>query len=719
MNREVMAIFSRAGCNSGACHGNLNGKGGFKLSLRGHDAEFDHQWVVRESGGRRVNLVTPEDSLLLLKATGRVSHQGGTRFTNESPEYRLLRDWIATGAPGPIASEPPLAELLVEPAEKIVIGEAERQIPLRATAIFADGERRDVIGLAAFEPSNLTVRVDPAGTVQRLEFGEATVVVRYLQKQVAVSLAFVPEPLHGGWQAPEENSRLDRYLFERLRTLHLPPAPLADDSTFLRRVFLDTLGVLPTAEEARDFVADTRPDKRERLVDALLARPEFADLWALRWSDILRNEEKVLDPRGVAVFHQWIRQSMAASKPLDQFVRELLRATGSTYENPPANFWRANREVETRAETVARLFLGVRLQCARCHNHPFDQWTQDDYYAWSAIFARIDYDILKNERQDKLDKNEFNGEQVVKIADFGGVPHPRTGHFTAAKLLGGPPLSPGNYQDRLLPLAVWMTSPENQPFTRTLANFVWYHFMGRGLVEPIDDLRPTNPAANEQVLQELARILTESQFDLRTLSREILLSRAYQLSSFSSPGTREDSTQFSRATVVRLPAEKLLDAISQVLDSPADFAGVPAGQRAGELPGVRKGGRKDGLAGGDRFLRTFGKPERLLACECERSNETSLSQAFVLLSGGELQRQLASAGNRLDRWSKSTLSETALVEELYWLALARPPHTEELEAALKLFQPATASSDPTTTRFTALQDLAWALLNSKEFVFRW
>lgn len=717
--RDVMAVLSRSGCNSGACHGNLNGKGGFKLSLRGQDAAFDHEWLTHESDGRRIDRLSPEQSLILRKASGAFSHQGGARFRRDSLEYRILRDWIREGAAGSSATESPLLRLEVSPGEKVVIGELPHEVALRVVAHFADGTERNVTALATYEASNLRVEISPEGIVRSERYGESTVIVRYLELQTPVSLAFVPSRSDWAWQPPPVNNYIDQWVDRRLEVLRIHPSEIAQDQVFLRRVHLDALGVLPTADEAREFLRDDRPDRRERLVDALLARPEFADVWALRWSDVLRNEEKVLDTKGVEVFHRWIRESMAEGKPIDRFVRELIRATGSTYENPPANFWRGNRDPATRAETVARLFLGVRLQCAKCHNHPFDRWTQDDYYAWSAVFARIDYDILKNDRRDKLDKNEFVGEQIVKIADFGGVEHPRTRHFVPPRMLGGEALGPGAYQDRLTPLAVWLTEPENAMFARMMVNFVWYHLLGRGLVDPLDDLRTTNPAANEPLLAALADHFVASRFDLRTLVRTILTSRTYQLSAVPHDTDRGDETNFSHALILRLPAEKLLDAQSQVLDWPAEFAGYDRGIRAGQIPGVRRGRERDGSSGGDRFLRTFGKPERLLACECERSNETSLGQAFILLSGNEIQQRLSASGNRLDRWARSDLSDEQLVDELYWTALSRPPLTEERDAALELFALNSEPRDRLLIRQTALQDLAWALLNAKEFLFRW
>jgi hypothetical protein len=449
------------------------------------------------------------------------------------------------------------------------------------------------------------------------------------------------------------------------------------------------------------------------LIDSLQTRPEFAEHWALKWADVLRNEEKVLDAKGVDVFFGWIRDWIAAGLPMDQFARELVTGTGSTYNNPPANYYRANRDPFTRGETTARLFLGVRLQCARCHNHPYDVWAQDDYYTWAAVFGGIDYQILSNERRDRLDTHEFNGEQIVVIGDKGDVVNARTGKKADPKFLGGETPLVSLDGDRLAPLAIWLTSRANEQFVKSQANFVWYHLMGRGLVEPIDDFRVTNPASNPPVLDALARDYAASGFNLRRLVRTIMNSRTYQLSAEPNETNRDDEGNFARAMVRRLPAETLLDAQCGVLDAAAQFNGYPEGTRAGQVRGVQRVRTRDKkAAAADRFLKTFGKPERLLACECERSNETTLKQAFTLIGDEGLNGLLAKENNQLDRLAKSERSAEDVVAELYWAALSRAPTLDELAAGESLVT--SAGED----RFGALQDLAWALLNSKEFVFR-
>lgn len=768
---EVMAVLSRAGCNSGACHGNLNGKGGFKLSLRGQDPADDHRVLVRDLGGRRVDFAEPARSLLLLKATAQVAHQGGQRFASDSLEYRVLQRWIGQGCPplrsgnpastapsspspsSPANSSPAnsssalsadrLVALDVEPLEAVVVAPQDR-VPLRATARFADGSHRDVTPLVACETSNLVARVDHSGAVIRDSFGESTVIVRYLDQQVAVRVAFLPDRPAPDLAAFEPRSPLDQLWRERWQRLRVRPAPSADDATLVRRLSLDLLGVLPSADDAREFAGamatsggsdagDTLntiehgPDKRLRLVERMLARPEFADRWALAWSDVLRVEEKALDTTGVERFHGWIRSGIAQGKPLDQFVRELVVARGSTYESPAANFYRSLRDPIARAETVGRLFQGVRLQCAQCHNHPFDRWTQDDYYQWTALFARVDYEIVENQRKDKLDKHEFVGDQIVRVLDVGEVRNPRTGEDAVPRFLGAdtPEMEPN--ADRREFLADWLTSPGNAAFARTQVNFIWYHLMGRGLVEPVDDLRPTNPPAHPGVLDYLALKLVREGFDLRSIVREVAVSSVYGLSAEPNATTLDDDALFARALVRRLPAEVLLDAQADVAGMPVEFGGYSQRIRAGQMPGVRRGRDRDKkTAEGDRFLATFGKPQRLLACACERSDETTLKQALALLSDGDLQRRLESPQGRLEGWlrSASTLvsdsagasasTSAGLVETLYWTALSRGPTSAERDQATQWLGEAKNDAE----RAAIFRDLAWALLNSKEFLFR-
>lgn len=706
---EVMSILSKAGCNAGTCHGNLNGKGGFKLSLRGQDPQFDFESLVAASRGRRVNLVAPTRSLLLQKATGQVAHRGGIRFAKDSAEYEELHHWLLQGANGPDPSSPRVVSLSVSPGQAIVRA-PEQSLQVHVEALFSDGQKRDVTHRACFELSNLNATVSPAGLVERKKLGESTLIVRYLDQQKAIPVAFVDPPDDFRWKQPESYNLVDSHVFDELERLSIGVSPACDDSTFIRRAMLDVAGRLPTAEEAKQFVNEVNCNKRGELIDRLLASPEFADYWALKFADILRVEEKVLDPAGVDIFHAWIREQIFQGVAHDQFVRALVTGTGSTFQNPAANFYRANRDPATRGETTARLFLGTRLQCAKCHNHPFDRWTQEDYYRWSTVFSQIDYEIGDNKRKDRLDKNEFAGDQVVLVSKQNEVKNPTTQEFVSPKFLGGDELASTDGNGRLAAVAEWLTAPANELFVKSQVNFVWYHIMGQGLVDPIDDFRLTNPASNPALLKALADHFRETNFDLRRLIRTVMLSRTYQAASEPTPSNEHDSTCFSKAAVRRLGAEVLLDMQSDFLGSPAEFAGHDAGLRAVQVPGVKRVRSRDKTPrNGDRFLKTFGKPERILACDCERSNETNLQQVLGLLGDG-LNQRLADSP-RIKQLAASRLADAEVVAELYWAALSRPPSGKELTAGLQLLQ-------MTGNREIALQDIAWALLNAKEFLFR-
>ncbi len=708
--RDVMSVLSKASCNAGTCHGNVNGKGGFFLSLRGQDAEHDYRQLVQSAAGRRINRIAPEQSLAVVKATAQIAHEGGKRFDTESPEHEILTRWIAAGMPRPDPQAAVVTHLEVTP-DDVVLWTPENELALSVTAVFSDGSRRDVTRLAVYEPSDPLVRVSTDGVVRFTQPGVVTVLVRYLDGQFPVRVACRTTPDHFEWEELAGGNFVDHYIFERLRQLQIRPADLADDSVFLRRVSLDLLGVLPTAAEAQAFVADEAPDKRERLVDELLSRPEFAAMWSLKWSDLVRNEEKTLDAKGVERLHEWMRERFAADTPINEFVHDLIASRGSTYDNPPANYWRAHREPFVRAETTAQVFLGVRLQCAKCHNHPFDHWSQDEYYQWSSLFSGIDYEIVENERRDRLDKHEFVGEQIVSVKSDDGVKNARTGQPAAAKFLGSDEPIEG---DRLEHLAAWLTRSDNHLFATAQANRIWYHLMGAGLVEPVDDLRLTNPASHPELLTRLADELVENRFSLKHLVRTIVLSRSYQLASELDPtqfGETEqyDERLYARAVVRRLPAEQILDAQSHVLGLPARFEGYPDGTRAGEIAGVERVRRK--LGDGDDFLRQFGKPERLLACECERSDEPTLGQALSLVGGESLNDRLRRPNNRIGRLLAETDDPQAAVEQLFWTALARPPTADEIAGV-------TALIERTGDARGALEDLTWALLNAKELLFR-
>lgn len=708
--REVMAILSRAGCNQGVCHGNQQGKGGFKLSLRGEDPDKDLAALTRDQLGRRINLARPEQSLILLKATGQVAHEGGLRFATSSTEHRLLLRWLSDGAQADAPGGPSLTKLMVEPGEQVLV-QPRDAIEVRAWAVFADGSRKDVSSLTVFESTNPKIDVSRQGVVTSAWAGETTIVARYLYTQGTSLLAFVPARPDFRWSQPPPANHVDELVFVRLKQLRMNPSDLCSDSEFLRRAYVDLLGMLPTPHEARTFLKDTKTDKRARLIDALLDRPEFAEYWAVRWSDVLRNEEKQLDRKGVQAFYDWIRQSMVANKPLNQFAKELIASRGSTYKAPAANYYRALRDPHIRGEATAQVFLGIRMQCAKCHNHPFDRWTQNDYHQLAAFFARVQYQIVENLRKDKLDTHEFVGEQIVFMDDKSEVKHPYTGQTLKPRFLGGPAPELEPKDDRLLRLADWVADAKNPFFARAQANRLWSWLMGRGIVDPNDDFRQTNPPVNGPLLDALAKDLAEHGFDQKHLIRTIMNSRTYQLSSLPNDTNAEDETNFARNQVRSLPAEAILDAIAQASDTPLKFEGYPDVKRAGQLPSLPQVRRSDSLPGSYRFLKIFGKPERLLSCDCERSDHPTMGQALQLLTGDIVHRAVSAPDNRLGKLLKAGKSNAEIIEELFLASLCRAPTAAEAQALTRRVQRA-------TDRREALEDILWAMLNSKEFQLR-
>ncbi len=711
--RDIMSVLSKAGCNAGTCHGNINGKGGLFLSLRGQDPEFDYKQLVVAASGRRVDPIVAQDSLTLLKATGKVAHEGGKRFTEGSPEHTLLIRWIKAGMPAPNATAPKVTSLQVSCNHSVLyLPTSEAQ--LTVTAHFSDGSQRDVTRLAVYEPSDPTVTASVDGLIRFSQPTVVTVLVRYLAGQQPIQLACRSTPAQFTWSDPSQQNWIDSYIFKRLQELKINPAPLADDSTFLRRASLDLRGILPTAEEARQFLQDSSADKRTAIVDQYLASPEFASFWAQKWSDIMRNEEKTLDANGVEKLFNWMKTQFAQDLPLDQFVRQIITSRGRTYDNPAANYWRAHRDAFIRSETTAQVFLGVRLQCAKCHNHPFDRWSQDEYYQWSSVFEGIDYEIIANDRKDNLDKHEFIGDQIVQVKLGATVKNARTGKPASPKFLGDAN-DLDDESDRLERLAQWMTAPDNRMFARAQVNRIWFHMMGVGQVEPIDDLRATNPPSHPALFERLAAEFVNSGFSLKQMVRTIALSRTYQLDSkLDRSGLAEteqiDPRLLASAVVRRLTAEQIIDAQSQILGIPASFEGYPAGTRAVDVAGVERVRRKQ--SSGDQFLRQFGKPSRLLACECERSNEATLGQALTLVGGSSLHERLKQSDNRLGKILAQSTEPAKIVDELYWSTLSRPASADELSTVLGAMN---QTQQPPREFF---EDLQWALLNSKELLFR-
>jgi hypothetical protein len=716
---EVMAVLSKSGCNQGTCHGNANGKGGLKLSMRGQDPDADYFTLTRQSAGRRVTSMLPAASLLLQKPAMEIPHEGGRRFSVESSEYQILRDWIASGLPRDKDTAPSLIGLTVTPAHRTV-HEPDVSVSLNAMAGYSDGTTTDVTGLTVFDSSATFVTVTAGGMATAEHSGTTTIVARYLNQQVAIRLEFVSARPGFEFHAPPPVNLVDEAVFAQLRRLKINPAPLCDDMTFLRRVHLDLTGLLPTAERARAFAASEQTGKRSTLIDELLASEEFNDFQALRWADLLRVEQKTLDKTGVDVFHKWIRASFAENKPINQFTAELLAARGSTYKVPPANFYRALRKPEERAEAAAQVFLGIRLQCAKCHNHPFDHWTQDDYYGWAGFFARIEYEIVENKRRDKNDKHEFAGEQIVKMTDMGEIANPNTGQSPGLRFLGlgetdvadDPDAADDEQFDRLQRLAVWVSAPVNERFAATQANRIWGQLMGRGVVEPVDDFRSTNPPSNPELFEALRKELVTHEFDVRHLMRVILNSATYQLSSCSDDADDLLDGCFAQVLPRRLTAEQTLDAIGQVLNVPIRFGGHELGTRAVQLKGVRNGGHRYSPPEiGDRFLALFGKPNRLQTCECERTNETTLAQTFEMVSGEIVSTLLTQSQNRIDKWLSDGVPDARIVDDIYWTAISRSPSADEVTAAVRYL-------GRQENQRRGVEDVVWALLNSNEFLLR-
>jgi hypothetical protein len=709
---DVMAVLSKAGCNAGTCHGNKNGKGGFKLSLRGQDPGTDYKILTHDYSGRRVDVFTPSKSLILLKPITEIAHEGGQRFKTNSIEYDLLDRWIAQGLKSDLASAPKLEKIEVSPSASVLI-EPATNLQLHVVAKYSNQTERDVTSLAVYDTSNPLAKVSHDGLVERQGIGESTVLVRYLQCQEPVRVAFVPARPDFKWTGVAANTYIDEQIFNKLRALRMNPSELCSDEIFLRRAYLDLLGLLPTPEEAHEFLLPGGRDdvfsRRSALIDRLLQRSEFADFWALKWADLLRVEAHSLDQKGVVHFHGWIRDGIATNKPLDQFVRELITARGSTYEIPAANYYRPHRDPIARGKAAAQVFLGTRLQCAECHNHPSDRWTQDDYYDWATIFAGVRYKVIQNDREISSDEHEWKGEQVVFVRHDASVTNPRTGTSAHPRFLGVTESSTS--LDSLEGLAQWLTSSQNTAFARVQANRIWSQLMGRGLVDPPDDFRATNPASHPELLDALAQDFVKHNFDVRYLIRLVMNSRAYQLSSEPNDTNESDQINYSHNLIRRLGAEQFLDCQSEVVGVPLHFSGYPLGMRAAQLPGVRPESKgKRGANQLDQFLETFGKPPRLLTTDTERSCECNMGQAFQMLSGPTVNELLEEKENRVTRLLAEEKSPAQRVEELYWASLTRSPQPQETAALL-------AAMDLKNPR-AELEDLLWALLNSKEFLFR-
>jgi hypothetical protein len=686
---DVIPLFSRFGCNSSGCHGKAEGQNGFKLSVFGFDPAADYAALIKEARGRRVFPAAPDNSLLLRKISGQVPHGGGVRIAQGTGAYEVLRGWIAAGTPFGDEGAPTVAGLRVEPHERRLAMRGRQQ--LRVVARYSDGREVDVTRLARFQVNNEGLAsVSAAGAVTAGEAPGEVAVMAGFMGAVDIFRALVPRrEIIVSYPKLAENNFIDGLVFQKLRKLNIVPSEGCDDADYLRRVYLDIIGTLPTAAEARRFFADKRADRRARLADELLDRPEFADYWALKWADLLRVDRQVLGHKGAYAFYKWIRESFAVNKPLDALAREVITAEGPLNEVGPANFYKVVPRAGDAASTVSQVFLGVRIACAQCHHHPFDRWSQNDYYGMEAFFAPVGV------------RGGSRRETVLSSGDP-ETRHPRTGERIFAHALATKPPAKSTAGERRQVLAQWLTASDNPWFARNLANRAWAHFLGRGLIEPVDDVRETNPPSNPELLDALAQYLVASKYDFKKLIRVIVASRVYQLSSKPNRTNAGDEQNYSRALFKRIDAEVLLDMVCQATGVGERFHGVPAGTRALQLWDSKVP---------HYFLKLFGRPVRASACECERSHEPGVAQVLHLMNSPEVHAKLIHEGGYLAKMVARTKDDAALIEDLYLTFFSRLPTAREKAAALAYL------GKEAGKRRDATEDLAWSMLNSLEFIF--
>jgi hypothetical protein len=709
---HVLPVFTKAGCNMGACHGALAGKGGFRLSLQAYDPESDHFNIVKQDRGRRVEFADPGRSLVLAKPTGAVPHKGGLRLDLDSDDYRIVAEWIAEGAAEPREEDPVLERIEVLP-ERVQLAAGESQ-QLIVQAHYSNGTVSDVTRWTKWTSTNEAVcRVDADGLVTILGSGEGAVTA-WFSSMIEVARITVPYEN----DVPEEvfanlpaRNFIDEEINRQLERLNLPPSPPCDDATFIRRVYLDTIGLLPTPEEVQRFLADSSEDKRDKLIDELLERPEFVDYWTHKWSDVLMLNGQLLRPQAIKAYYEWIHGHVAKNTPWNEFVHEILTATGSTFENGATNFYALYETPEEMTENAAQAFLGLSINCAQCHNHPLEKWTNDQYYAMANLFARVRSKGWGGERRNG------DGLRTVFIAESGELVQPRTGQPQPPTPLDGEPISFDDPADRRVHLAEWLTSSENPYFARAIANRVWANFFGVGLVESVDDMRVSNPASNEELLSRAARYVIDEEFNLKSLMRLILQSHAYQRSSLPVEGNAKDTRFYSRYFPRRLIAEVLHDSVVQVTEVPTPFdsVGFPGAdaQKTDFYPLGTRAVQLYDSAVDSYFLRTFGRNPRNIVCECERSNEPSMVQVLHLSNGNTVNDKLRSETGRIERLLKQLergMSLHTLVDEAYLASLSRYPSASEREQFLEILS-------ETEDRRQAVEDLFWALLTSREFVF--
>lgn len=702
---DVVPVLTKAGCNAGVCHAKAgNGQNGFQLSLLGFEPAEDYEHIVKEDRGRRLFPAAPENSLLLMKASGTTPHGGGRRLATDSGGYVSLLNWIRQGAPFDGDTALKLVSIEVQPGRANVQRNAEQQ--LKAIAKYSDGSERDVTGVALFESNDKGMaEVSNLGLVQTSDIpGKVAVMVRY-QGKVAVFNASVPLGAKVENVPPSKNF-VDDLVFANLKELGVPPSPLCDDATFLRRVSLDLAGRLPTEEESATFFASQDSDKRDQLVDLLLRSPEYADFFANKWTAMLKNRrDDASDMTSNFAFYAWVRDSLLANTPYDQMVRELLAATGTVIANPPVAWYKRVKEPKQQLEDVAQLFLGVRMQCAQCHHHPFERWSQDDYYSLAAFFTQVGRKPSGTRGEDLI----FHKRGVAVATNI------KTGAALKPAALGDaiPPIAPD--EDPRLKLADWMSSPENPFFAKALVNRYWKHFFRRGLIEPEDDIRDTNPPTNPELLAALEKHFIDSGFDLKELIRVIVKSNAYQLSSVPNEHNLADQQNYSRYYPRRLQAEVLLDSIDDLTGARTDFPNLPTGTRAIALP-------DNSYNRASPFLKTFGRPENESVCECERIQSSSLAQSLHLMNAADIKGKLATGNGRADRLAKSDKSPEEKIAELYMVTFSREPTADELRVAVDYLAETRLDAagkpvEPQQASRENFQDLIWALINTKEFLF--
>ncbi|MEC7727008.1 MAG: DUF1549 and DUF1553 domain-containing protein [Planctomycetota bacterium] len=685
---DVIPVLTRAGCNGGACHGAAAGKNGFGLTLFGYDPAKDLRALSRDYRGRRLDCAAPEQSLMLTKPTGEVRHKGGKRFERDGEMWETLRAWIAAGAADDGEAAPTLVALQVEPRELVLAGPGQRS-DLVVTAAYSDGSVRDVTKLSLLSSSNPTSAEIKDGAVISSARGEAFLMARFGYLTEVAQVIVLPDDKPWAAPAMDQRNEIDLLVQQKLVKLRLRPAPRCDDATYLRRVYVDVIGQLPTPDEVRAFLADEREGKRAAVVDALLARPEFPDVWAMTWAEVLRIEPQNLEQKGVHLFTRWLRESLRDGAPMDQVVRSMLTAKGSAFRVPEANYWVTSGDPKVLAENAAQTFLGIRLQCAQCHNHPFERWRMDDYYGFAAFFTQVG---RKN--------GDTPRESIVYDRSSGEIRNARTQQNAAPRFLGGDAPKIAGDVDRREVLADWLTSPRNPWFARNIANRVWARFFGRGLVHPVDDVRVSNPPSHPALHRRLGEKLAASGFDVRALIREICASSTYQAAQH--PDTPPAAT-FAGATPRRLSAEQLLDAIGQVTGVPTKFRGVPLGQSAVQVVNPD---------GGNRFLDLFGRPDRDSVCTCERREEPTLNQVLHLINGATIEAKVRSAESRLARLLTAKTSSDDVLDELFLAAYGRPPRANERERVL------TSVAEAGDDARAAWEDVLWAIFNSAEFLFQ-